>query len=87
MHNQYAVDPHYYLQTIGVAPQAQGRGLSSLLIRPFMRQAAERGQGVYTETMTPANVTLYQHFGMACMEKAPITGTHLCVWSFYRPKP
>jgi ribosomal protein S18 acetylase RimI-like enzyme len=84
MHKQYVTGPHYYLQTIGVSPPAQGQGLSSQLIRPFVRAADARSVGVYTETMTPANVGLYEHFGLRCTEEAPIAGTDLRVWAFYR---
>jgi GNAT superfamily N-acetyltransferase len=84
MHRQYATAPHIYLQTIGVMPNMQGQGLSSALIRPFLRQADARGLGAYTETMTPANVGLYEHFGLKCMEEVRIPGTDLCAWGFYR---
>ena len=85
MQKKYAPDPHYYLQTVGVAPQAQGQQLASRLIRPFLEQADAQGMGAYTETVTPANVTLYEHYGFRVVEECPVTGTGLTCWGFYRP--
>lgn len=54
---------HWYLQFIGVAPTAQGRGIGGALLRAGLRQAA--GQPCYLETATPSNVGLYQAHGFA----------------------
>lgn len=85
MQKQYAPTPHYYLNTISVLPEAQGQGLASQLIRPFLPLADDQSVGVYTETMTPANVALYEHFGFHCMEEYQVPGTTLRQWAFYRP--
>jgi ribosomal protein S18 acetylase RimI-like enzyme len=63
MRQQYAPEPHYYLNTIGVVPEAQGRGYASKLIKPFLARAASEGVPAYTETATPENVSLYEHYG------------------------
>lgn len=85
MQKIYAPEPHFYLNTISVLPQAQGKGLASKLIRPFLKQADERQVGTYTETMTPSNVPLYEHFGFRCMERDDIPNTSLSIWALYRP--
>lgn len=84
MQKQYAPEPHFYLNTIGVRPDAQGKGLASKLIRPFLEQADTQGAGTYTETMTPANVSLYEHYGFQVMERQDIPATSLSLWAFYR---
>jgi hypothetical protein len=38
----------------------------------------------HTETITPANVSLYEHFGFQVMECYAVPETELCIWSFYR---
>lgn len=76
--------PHYYLNTISVAPEAQGQGLASKLIRPFLDEADTQGLPVYTETMTPSNVGLYTHYGFKVMEEYRFPGTDLYLWSFLR---
>jgi ribosomal protein S18 acetylase RimI-like enzyme len=85
MQKQYAPTPHYYLQTIAVDPRAQGQGLASRLIRPFLTQADARRLPTYTETITPENVSLYQHYGFRVMEDYTVPGTELHLWAFVRP--
>lgn len=85
MQRRYATEPHYYLSTIGVVPEAQGQGLASLLIKPFLAQADAQAISAYTETMTPSNVPLYEHYGFRCMERFDVPQTDLSIWSLYRP--
>lgn len=85
MHAQYVSGLHFYLSTIGVVPDAQGRGRASQLIKPILEQADAQRRGVYTETMTPSNVPLYEHYGFVCQERFEVPGTRLNIWSFYRP--
>jgi GNAT superfamily N-acetyltransferase len=85
MHRQYAPQPHYYLNTIGVVPETQGKGLASQLIKPFLAQADARAASAYTETMTPENVPLYEHYGFVCREAYRVPGTDLFIWALYRP--
>jgi GNAT superfamily N-acetyltransferase len=85
MHKQYVREPHYYLNSIGVLPEAQGKGLASKLIRPFLARADTEGVPAYTETMTPSNVPLYQHFGFQIMEQYRVPKTDLSIWSLLRP--
>ncbi|HEU4321874.1 MAG TPA: GNAT family N-acetyltransferase [Roseiflexaceae bacterium] len=84
LRRRYATAPHYYLSTVAVAPDAQGRGLATRLIAPFLRRADREGTAVYTETMTPSNVGLYEHYGFRCMEHYRVPDTNLSIWSFYR---
>lgn len=85
LRQKYAAEPHYYLDNIGVSPFARRQGLSSRLIRPFLAMADEQGVMAYTDTVTPANVPLYEHFGFQCMEASPISETGLTVWALCRP--
>jgi ribosomal protein S18 acetylase RimI-like enzyme len=85
MQKKYAPEPHYYLNTISVLPSAQGKGLASKLIKPFLEKADKEKLGVYTETMTPSNVSLYEHYGFQCVEQYRVPKTDLSIWAFYRP--
>jgi ribosomal protein S18 acetylase RimI-like enzyme len=84
MQKRYAPGPHLYLQTISVDPAAQGQGLASRLIRPFLAYADARRLGTYTETVTPSNVGLYTHYGVKVVEEYKVPGTPLIQWGFYR---
>ncbi len=63
MDHQHDRRPHWYLQFIGVAPAAQGRGAGGGLLRAGIARAG--GQACYLETATPSNVGLYQAHGFA----------------------
>jgi ribosomal protein S18 acetylase RimI-like enzyme len=85
LHQQYAGEPHYYLDNIGVLPAEQGRGLSSRLIRPFFERADDEKVLVYTETVTSRNVPFYEHFGFECMESRSIQKTGITIYALCRP--
>jgi ribosomal protein S18 acetylase RimI-like enzyme len=84
MQGKYAPGPHYYLNTIAVLPEAQGKGFASKLILPFLEKADEESVGIYVETMARRNVGLYEHFGFQCVEQYQVPKTELTVWAFYR---
>jgi ribosomal protein S18 acetylase RimI-like enzyme len=56
-------EPVRYLQILGVAPDAQGRGVGSALLRRGLESADVAGEVVYLETGKEANLALYQRYG------------------------
>jgi ribosomal protein S18 acetylase RimI-like enzyme len=84
MRKTHAGGPHAYLQTVGIRPDSQGQGLASQLIRPFLLAADGSGLGCYTETVTPSNVSIYQHYGFKVVEDCTVPGIPLRLWGFYR---
>lgn len=85
MHSKYASEPHFYLDNLGVLPSARGKGLSSILIRPFLEMADSQKVIAYTDTVTPANVPLYQHFGFECVAESHVPSTGITVFALRRP--
>ena len=85
LHQTYAAEPHFYLDNLGVLASARGQGLSSRLIRPFLAMADEQNVIAYTDTVTRANVALYEHFGFECVEAREVRGTGLTVFALRRP--
>jgi len=85
LHNKYANEPHFYLDNLGVRPAARGQGLSSKLIRPFLEMADEQKVIAYTDTVTLANVPLYEHFGFQCVETSPVSNTGITIYALRRP--
>jgi ribosomal protein S18 acetylase RimI-like enzyme len=85
LHQTYASEPHFYLDNLGVLAGARGQSLASRLIRPFLEMADEQNVSAYTDTLTHANVALYEHFGFQCMEARDVPGTGLTVWALRRP--
>lgn len=84
LHKQYADEPHFYLDNIGVLPAARGNRLASKLIRPFLEMADSQRVIAYTDTVTRSNVALYEHFGFRCVEESVIAGTGITVWALRR---
>jgi len=85
LHKKYASEPHFYLDNLGVLQSARGQGVSSKLIRPFLKMADARKMMAYTDTVTRSNVALYEHFGFQSMEEVTIPGTGITVWALRRP--
>lgn len=84
-HNKFASEPHFYLDNLGVLASARGQGLSSKLIRPFLDMADKQNVMAYTDTVTKANVSLYEHFGFECVNESFIESTGLTVYALRRP--
>jgi len=87
LHKKYADQPHFYLDNLAVLPSARGQGAASKLIRPFLEKADSQSVLAYTDTVTRANVPLYEHFGFGCVEESAVAGTGITVWALRRPAP
>ncbi len=85
MHEKHAPEPHYYLDNIAVLKEHRGRGLASSLIQPVLGLAAQQGLSVYTDTVTEANVPLYEHLGFRCVEIQPVAEAGITIWALLRP--
>jgi len=84
MHKRLAPFKHWFLQIIGVAPQFQGKGYASKLLRPMLARIDNEGLACYVETMNRNNVSLYEHFGFRVVERSTIPGTNFNVWAMLR---
>lgn len=76
----------WYLQFIGVRPDAQGIGLGGEVIRAGLDLARAAGKPVYVEVMNPANLGYYLHAGFETIDEfdIPEAGPH--VWGMiWRP--
>jgi ribosomal protein S18 acetylase RimI-like enzyme len=66
---------HYYFGNIGVAPEAQGQGLGSRLMRPTLDRCDEEGLPAYLEASSERNAALYERLGFQCTEVLRFTGS------------
>lgn len=78
-------EPAWFLATVGVDPQSQGRGLGRAVIEPGLRAADSSGHPCFLETSEKANVDLYQRFGfeVTAVEDA-LPGAAPTTWSMLR---
>src|SRR4051794_37552160 len=56
-------DRHLYLTALGVAPERQGTGVGSALVRPGLDLCDREGLPAYLETATARNVAFYARHG------------------------
>ncbi|MFF9685474.1 GNAT family N-acetyltransferase [Streptomyces sp. NPDC014623] len=56
-------EPGWFLETVGTAPEAQGRGLGSAVLAPGLREAERAGHPAFLETSSEANVLFYERLG------------------------
>jgi len=70
---------HRHLPTLGVCPEAQGRGIGGLLMAEYCRRCDEAGLEGYLETIRSADPSkraqerLYERHGFAVAEVVPMT--------------
>ena len=84
VHQRLAPFKHWFLQTIGVAPQFQGEGYAGKLLRPILSRIDKESLPCYLETLDEKNVSLYQHFGFKIVDKSKIPETTLTNWAMLR---
>ncbi|ASO21870.1 ribosomal protein S18 acetylase RimI-like enzyme [Actinoalloteichus hoggarensis] len=80
-------EPAWFLGTVGVHPDSQGRGLGTAVLRPGIEAAEAAGVTAFLETSTERNVAFYRRLGFVvtadvalpdggprtwCMARAPI---------------
>jgi ribosomal protein S18 acetylase RimI-like enzyme len=75
-----AAEPLWHLDSVGVEPALQGRGIGGALIEIGLARARSDGIGALLETGTARNVPYYERFGFCTYEDsdAPDGGPH--VW-------
>jgi ribosomal protein S18 acetylase RimI-like enzyme len=84
MHKRLVPYRHWFLQTIGIDPQFQGKGYASKLLKPMLARIDEEGLPCYLDTLDETNVRLYEHFGFKVIEKSNIPQTKLTNWAMSR---
>jgi ribosomal protein S18 acetylase RimI-like enzyme len=75
---------HWYLHTLGVAPERQRQGIGSFLMAPVFERADAEGVAVYLETATEENVVYYRRFGFEVEEELLIPGGGPPMWTMMR---
>lgn len=77
-------EPHWYLNTLAVVPEAQRTGLGSALIEPGLKRADADGVGCYLETQRESNIPFYRRFGFELTEEIGLPGGPP-LWLMWRP--
>ena len=76
--------PHWYLDGLAVSPNAQGKGIGSLLLQPILQQADRQGEICYLYTSTPRAVKFYQRHGFVVREELRVLKDAPPLWMMMR---
>ena len=82
-HHQQAAS-HYYLRSLGVRPEWQGKGIGAALVAPILERADREGVGCYLTTATVDNVSWYERFGFTVSATFRPTPAWPQVWAMWR---
>jgi ribosomal protein S18 acetylase RimI-like enzyme len=69
LQKRHPTEPHYYLQFMGAAPDADGRGWATKLMQPMIEQADVEQVGLYVEASSEPSVALFTRFGFKVREE------------------
>ncbi|MFI2611670.1 GNAT family N-acetyltransferase [Kitasatospora sp. NPDC018623] len=64
-------EPVWFLNTVGVAPELQGRGLGRAVLLPGIEEAERAGYPAFLETSSEANVRFYERLGFRVTADVP----------------
>jgi GNAT superfamily N-acetyltransferase len=76
--------PHWYLDYIGVAPAAHGRGLGTAVLEPGLARCDAEGTPAYLHAGSPSSRQLYERHGFVTFSefRLPLGGPPL--WRMWR---
>jgi GNAT superfamily N-acetyltransferase len=77
-------EEHFYLALLGVAPEAQGRGLGSRLMHPVLERCDREGIPAYLEASTTRSGDLYLRHGFALVEELRLPHDGPPLWRMWR---
>ena len=75
---------HWYLAVMGVAPEWQGKGLGSALMKPALDSLDADGVPSYLESSTPRSRALYQRNGFAVTDEFNLPSGGPPLWQMWR---
>ncbi|MGO9558699.1 MAG: GNAT family N-acetyltransferase [Acidimicrobiales bacterium] len=80
----HPTEPHWYLFTLGTAPERQGQGVGSALLRSMLEHIDEVGEPAYLESSKERNVPLYARFGFEVIDELPSKSGSPPIWRMWR---
>jgi GNAT superfamily N-acetyltransferase len=78
-------EPCWFLDLVGVAPGAQGRGLGRALVGHGLARARADRCPAFLETGTPRNVRFYESFGFGVVGEQQAPGGGPVIWFMQTP--
>ncbi len=78
----HLIEPHWYLGTLGVDPDHQGRGVGTAMLRHWLEFAAGDPAPIYLETDRVENISFYQREGFEVVRETEVLGVK--IWCMRR---
>lgn len=83
--SRFPEDPVWYLQVLGVAPDAQGQGLGTRLLEPAIKRADEENTPCYLETVSKDAKRWYERAGFVVVSQEQLLPMGPSHWIMKRP--
>ncbi len=83
MHAAHPPQPHWYLNTLGVHPAMQNRGLGAQLLEAGLALADHEGVGAYLESSNERNLVFYRRHGFEIQNEVTFD-TGVRMWMMWR---
>jgi hypothetical protein len=84
IHHRNASMPHWYLFSIAVDKQYQGRGYAKQLLEPVLQYFDEKKQTCYLETHNPKNVGFYAKYNFELVETGTLPNSDITHFGMLR---
>jgi GNAT superfamily N-acetyltransferase len=75
---------HFYLASLGVVPEAQGRGLGSRLMEPVLKICDSDGIPAYLESSKQSNIAFYARHGFRVTDELKLSRRGPTMWPMWR---
>ena len=66
--------PHFYLMTLGTAPEHQRKGIGSRLMEPVLKRCDVGGLPAYLEASSRSNIPIYERLGFQLQGELTLPG-------------
>ena len=73
-------EPHWYLGSLAVHPDYQGKGLASKLVRPVLEVCSSQNKLCVLETQDEGLVQIYKHYGFDVVDSFTLPIVNLPHW-------
>jgi ribosomal protein S18 acetylase RimI-like enzyme len=80
----HPTERHWYLFTLGTAPEHQGKGVGSALLRTVLTHVDEEAEPAFLESSKERNIPLYTRFGFEVIDQVPSKWGRPPVWRMWR---
>jgi len=84
MESGHPTAPHYYLDSLGVVPEWQGRGLGSALMQPVLARCDAERMPAYLNAGSPGSRDLYLRHGFEVTEEFRLPEGGPPLWRMWR---